>query len=90
LEGSILMLVERLTRYAGTGSATSCCWSAGEASWWSFSEWELTIIAKTAMRFARELREAGFPPVRDGMEKGLIVTCRPSYGVLYGLEGGKR
>jgi hypothetical protein len=31
-----------------------------EASWWSFTEPEQRIIAKTARAFAKALREAGF------------------------------
>jgi hypothetical protein len=35
---------------------------AGEASWWSFTEPEQSIIRKTAKVFRRELTAAGFLP----------------------------
>jgi hypothetical protein len=67
---SVLMLAERASHSVcrnGVGYKLLLAFYVGEASWWSFTEPEQSILRKTARRFAQGLREAGFLPkvVRD-------------------------
>ena len=69
---SVKILAERASRECtsnGVGYALLSRFYVGEASWYSFTEPEQRIIEKTARRFARALREAGFlPDPKDGEE----------------------
>jgi hypothetical protein len=60
---SVKILAERASRECtsnGVGYALLTRFYLGEAPWFSFTEPEQRIIEKTARRFARKLREAGF------------------------------
>ncbi len=62
---SVKIFAERASKECtsnGVGYALLLRFYLGEASWWSFSEPEQAIIAKTAKRFSRLLREAEFLP----------------------------
>jgi len=62
---SVKIIAERASRECtsnGVGYALLIRFYLGEASWYSFTPPEQRIIEKTAQRFARGLREAGFLP----------------------------
>ena len=60
---SVLTLAEKASHAVcgnGVGYKLLMDYYAGEASWWSFSEPEQRILAKTARAFAKMLRREGF------------------------------
>jgi hypothetical protein len=62
---SVKILAERASKKCsanGDGYELLMDFYVREASWWSFTDAEQRIIAKTARAFAKALREAGFTP----------------------------
>lgn len=71
---SIKIIAERASKACtsnGVGYALLMRFYLGEASWWSFTEHEQWILRKTIRHFSKALREAGFLPAEDGIDRGL-------------------